>query len=88
MENLFKNLTQEQIDKGKSCESFEELVALAKDEGVELSDEQLEALSGGSVWDYFEVTTTTCWECGRETSWRSSDPAPAVCPYCGQYFNF
>lgn len=88
MENLFKSLTQDQIDKGKSCASFEELVTLAKNEGIELSDEQLEALSGGSVWDYFEDTTATCSECGGETTWRSSDPAPIVCPHCGHLFNF
>ena len=42
------NLTPEQMEKAKACTSAEELMALAKEEGVELSDEQLEAVAGGS----------------------------------------
>ena len=44
---LFKGLTEEQIGKAKECKSAEELLALAKEEGVQLNDEQLEAVSGG-----------------------------------------
>jgi len=43
----FENLTPEQIEKAKACKTVEELIALAKAEGVELSEEQLESLSGG-----------------------------------------
>jgi len=43
----FENLTPEQIEKAKACKTVEELFALAKAEGVELSEEQLESLSGG-----------------------------------------
>ena len=47
-----KDLSPELVEKAKSCKSTEELVELAKSEGVELSDEQLEAISGGeSKWD-------------------------------------
>lgn len=42
------NLTPEQIEKAKACKTTDDLVALAKSEGVELSDEQLETVSGGS----------------------------------------
>ena len=44
---LLKGLTEEQIAKVKACKSQEELLALAKEEGIELTDEQLEAVSGG-----------------------------------------
>jgi len=83
-----EDLTPEQIEQAKGYETVEERMAFLEDNGVELSDEQLEALSGGSVWDYFEDTTATCSECGGETTWRSSDPAPIVCPHCGHLFNF
>ena len=43
----YKDLTPEQMDKAKACKTAEELIALAKAEGVELSDEQLEMISGG-----------------------------------------
>ena len=35
----------------QACESAADLVALAKERGVELSDEQMEAISGGSFWE-------------------------------------
>ena len=48
-----KDLTPEQMKKAKACESQEDLIALAKEEGVELTDEQLETLSGGEEWYEF-----------------------------------
>lgn len=44
---LLKGLTEEQIAKVKECKNNEELLKLAKEEGIELTDEQLEAVSGG-----------------------------------------
>ena len=44
---LFKGLTKEQIEKAKNCKDMTELMKLAKEEGIELTDEQLEAVSGG-----------------------------------------
>ena len=47
----FKDLTEEQKEKARACKSGEELAALAKKEGVELSLDELEAASGGDgVW--------------------------------------
>ena len=37
-------------EKLKNAQTPEELVALAKAEGVELSDEQLEAIAGNGEW--------------------------------------
>ena len=50
----FKDLTPEQRAKARACKTPEELLALAKAEGYELSDEELEALSGGGAWDTVE----------------------------------
>ena len=44
---LLTGLSEEQIRKVKACRSSEELLALAKKEGVALSDEQLTAVNGG-----------------------------------------
>ena len=44
---LFEGLTPEQVKKAKACKSEVELLNLAKKEGVQLSDEQLEAVNGG-----------------------------------------
>ena len=56
---LLKGLTKEQIAKVKACKSQEELLAMAKEEGIELSDEQLEAVSGGVC------SATTMPDCPR-----------------------
>ena len=53
-EELLKGLTEEQIAKVKACKTQEEMLALAKAEGIELSDEQLEAVSGGGCHDGIE----------------------------------
>ena len=46
-EELLKGLTKEQIEKAKGCKTQVEFLALAKEEGVELTDEQLKAVNGG-----------------------------------------
>ena len=58
-EELLKGLSEEQIAKVKACKSQEEMLALAKEEGIELTDEQLEAVSGGSCGD----TVLVCSKC-------------------------
>ena len=44
---LLKGLSKEQIAKVKACEDVNDLMQLAKDEEVELTQEQLDAISGG-----------------------------------------
>ena len=46
-EELLKGLSEEQVAKIRECKNTEEVLAIAKEEGVELTDEQLEAVSGG-----------------------------------------
>lgn len=45
---LLKGLTQDQIDKVNACDNVNDLIQLAKDEGFDLSEEQLKAISGGA----------------------------------------
>lgn len=42
-----EDLSPELREKAQACKTTEELFALAKEEGVELSEEDLEAISGG-----------------------------------------
>ena len=46
----FEDLNPELQEKLKAANTPDELVALVKEEGMELSDEQLEAMSGGKEW--------------------------------------
>ena len=62
-EELLKGLTEAQIEKLKACKNQEEVLALAKEEGIELTDEQLEAVSGGCSMP--EPKPIVCPQCGK-----------------------
>ena len=63
--NLLKGLTEEQIKKAKACKSQEELLSLARAEGIELSEEQLTAISGGGLC-FSSTFKLTCPKCGEQ----------------------
>lgn len=47
-----EDLTPEQKEKAKACTNADELIALIQEEGVELTDEQLEKVAGGDFeWE-------------------------------------
>ena len=58
---LLKGLSEEQIKKVEACKNSEEILNLAKAEGIELTDEQLEAVSGGGCFGTFK-----CKKCGSK----------------------
>ena len=64
-EELLKGLNEEQINKIKSCKNNEELLALAKEESVELTEEQLNAINGGcgKSKEWYEIDNMQCPEC-------------------------
>lgn len=57
----FKDLTPELRDKARKCKTPQELLELAKEEGYELSDEDLEAISGGVNWTLW-CSDRTCYQ--------------------------
>lgn len=63
--DLLKGLTPEQIKKFEACKNQEEFLKLASEEGVELTEEQLAAVSGGcSSTD----TRKVCPHCGSKNT--------------------
>lgn len=44
------DISPDLIEKAKACSSTEELLTLAKQEGIQLSDKELDGVAGG--WDY------------------------------------
>ena len=54
----YDDLTDEQKAKAMACKTADELVELAKAEGVELSDEQLNSIAGGD--SFWCPTATSC----------------------------
>ena len=59
-EELLKGLNEEQIATMRECKNTEEILMVAKEEGIELTDEQLEAVSGGAC----TKETLHCPKCG------------------------
>ena len=61
---LLKGLTEEQIFKAQHCKNQEEILELAKQEGIQLTEEQLEAVSGG----WCSQTPPPCPFCGSKNT--------------------
>ena len=85
-QELLKGLTKEQIAKVKACSNSDELLALAKAEGVELTDEQLNTISGGGacsvisdIGDY--INPSDCPKCGANDP--KKDGNNRTCKKCG-----
>lgn len=79
-EELLKGLTEEQIEKAKACKSSDEILQLAKAEGIELTDEQLEAVSGGCD----SGDGNKCPKCGHKMyAMKNQDCYSVVCTKCG-----
>ena len=74
--DLLKGLSAEQIAKVKACKNNEELLKLAKEENIELTDEQLAAVSGGcgtstreqNEIDMMQCPECLCWYCMEKVS--------------------
>lgn len=84
-EELLKGLSEEQIAKIKACKDKEEILKLAKNEGIELNDEQLEAVSGGCGG----ASGLTCPHCGSgsyEVINLSGRIETYYCQSCGKTF--
>ena len=84
-DELFKGLTEEQIAKAKACKNSDELLQLAKAEGVELNEEQLAAVSGGGCF-----STMRCPYCKSEDVFQKNDNTAVgywECHKCGKTFH-
>ena len=75
------NMTPEQIEKLKACETPEEVQAMIKSEGIRLTPEQLQAMSGG--WDGTSTARSQrCPSCSA-INWTSSSYRRTNCEMCG-----
>ena len=82
--DLLKGLSDEQIAKVKACKSPEELLALAKKAGIELSDEQLAAVNGGcgKSEEWYEIDNMTCPVCFNSHCMEKVSDDWYRCKYC------
>ena len=84
--DLLKGLSEEQIARVKACKNSDELLALAKEEGIELTDEQLTAISGGGACSVVsnlgdKINTFDCPFCGYNGKF-DKDGNEITCPKC------
>ena len=47
----FEDLTPEQQEKARACKTPEDILALAKEEGYELSEDELSSIAGGGEYE-------------------------------------
>ena len=85
-EELLKGLSEEQIAKIKSCKTQEEILKLAKEEGIELTDEQLATISGGGACSVISdagdfLNPFDCPKCGANRPIK--DGKKLTCEKCG-----
>lgn len=85
---LLKGLSEDQIAKVRDCANVNDLLVLAKDEGVELNEEQLEAVNGGGLCR--STPDFVCPVCGsKNVSTRYNENSIAewytnTCKDCGK----
>ena len=82
-EELLKGLTEEQIAKVKECKNQEELLKLAKAEGIELTDEQLTTISGGGCFSTFKCPNWGSIDYRKLPRYQVSGCSTYQCNNCG-----
>ena len=92
-EELLKGLNEEQIKKIKACKSPEEALKLAKDEGIELNDEQLAAINGGcggttTLLKEGKCLCPYCHSPNTALSMRGGELVGYVCYNCDKSFQY
>ena len=82
-QELLKGLTKEQIAKVKACKNSDELLMLAKAEGVELTDEQIEAVSGGGCFSSMKCPNCSSKDYRKLPDYQISGCSTYKCNTCG-----
>ena len=67
--------------------SQEELAKLAKEKGVELTDDQLDKVAGGWAGDT-AAYSVTCPDCGHKQYWDNGEEKPVMCAWCQHRYDW
>ena len=80
----FKDLGEEEKNLIHDCQTAEEVLALLKEEGVELTDDQLECVAGGHETSW--TGSAVCPRCGSTRTYQftvnGSDKRYSMCYNC------
>ena len=85
-EELLRGLSNDQIERARRCSDHAELLKMAKAEGVELTAEQLEAISGGcgKSKEWYEIDNMECPECFNRHCMEKVSDAWYRCKICNK----
>ena len=84
---LLKGLSEDQIAKVRACNNTDEILALARQEGLELTSEQLETVNGGACSNTDHCPP--CPSCGStnvKSKYSGSRVTVFKCKNCGKEF--
>lgn len=88
----FEVVTPELQEKVKACKTPKELLALAKEEGRELSDDEIAQIAGGGdldgSWDIGFPLTFYCPHCHAMITGHGRKGDIVECPVCHKTFEF
>ena len=91
-DGFIDTLTEEQKEKLEECRTPEEVTAFAGKEGIELSEEMLDAIAGGNIPDH-HISLNDCYLCSNcsdlmrntyNTQGTLKLNKHYVCPTCGR----
>lgn len=93
IEKYIRDLSPELQEKARACKSVEELLKLADDNNVELTPDQLEAVSGGTaftagsnVFNYHLTYPRNCYNCRIEGYYTGENkPSETPCASDDEY---
>ena len=78
----FEELTPEMQAKARACTTAEEVLKLAEDEGRELSEDELDSISGGKV-PWYVGNGFVCPRCKGHNTRVTAGREKFVCDDCG-----
>ena len=82
---LVEGLIPEEQAKLDACKTPEEMLALAKEVGYELSEDELEAISGGLYDEKYKEQY--CPTCNVKVYWQKSPKRGMRCPRCNTVYS-
>jgi hypothetical protein len=85
LEDFMKDLSPELQEKAYACKSAEELLALAREEKVELPPEALEAIAGGNGGSPQNCGKAKCPKCGSKNT-EITEEEPLGRPWFRVYY--
>lgn len=79
--DLFQGLNERELELVYRCRNSREILEIAKKEGYTLTEEQLEAVSGGGCEG--DLLMAKCPQCGQINLSVENDPGHYICSQCG-----